>query len=137
MSTAQETRSGGSLQLGTVQRYLFAGYFAGGAAVAFLLYQLIVRIASTGEREVPARMQNIATGVGALVAFFAVNWAWRNKKVRALAEETIDELQQVTWPTREETYNATVVVLFTGFSSAAVIFAMDQFWNWFTTRLFS
>jgi preprotein translocase SecE subunit len=42
----------------------------------------------------------------------------------------------VTWPSKQETYTATVVVIVTSVVSALVIFFLDRFWSWFTDLIF-
>src|SRR5690348_12514363 len=46
-------------------------------------------------------------GIAALSALVVIKTAW----IFQLANEVVDELSKVTWPSREETGNATVVVL--------------------------
>nr|MBP9106796.1 preprotein translocase subunit SecE [Gemmatimonadaceae bacterium] len=57
-------------------------------------------------------------------------------RLRTLAMETIEELAAVTWPTKDETSTATVVVLATTVVASVVIFAMDRFWNWITNVIY-
>jgi preprotein translocase SecE subunit len=51
-----------------------------------------------------------------------------------LANEVVDELAKVTWPTREETGNATVVVIVTVIVCSAYLGIFDAVWlsltNW-------
>jgi preprotein translocase SecE subunit len=118
----------GSLQLG-VQKYLYSGYFVGGVVVAYLLHGIIFKV--WGER-----YDTHGTVIGVLGGIAAVVFAWKNTRTRTLAEETVDELAKVTWPSREETYTATVVVIVTSVVSAAIIFGLDRFWNWFTNFVY-
>jgi preprotein translocase SecE subunit len=41
------------------------------------------------------------------------------------------EMNKVSWPNRSELFRASVVVLFTIFFLAAVLFGFDSFWRWF------
>lgn len=128
MSTQQETRAAGSLQLG-VQKYLYTGYFVAGCVIAYLTHQIVEKAWGEGH-------DAIATLAGVVVGLLAVVWAWKNARIRTLAQETIDELAKVTWPSRQETYNATVVVVVTSLISALIIFGLDRFWSWFTDLIF-
>ena len=128
MSTQQDTRGGASLQLG-VQKYLYTGYFVAGCIIAYLGHQITEKVLGEGH-------DAVATGVGLALGLLSVIFGWKNVKLRTMAEETIDELSKVTWPTREETYTATVVVLVTSAISAVVIFGLDRFWSWFTDLIF-
>ncbi|MBI5480495.1 MAG: preprotein translocase subunit SecE [Deltaproteobacteria bacterium] len=127
MSTQQE-RAGGSLQLGTA-KYLYTGYFVAGVIVAYL----VNRVVDLAWGEAHA---DLAIGIGAVVGIAAVVWGWRNARIRKLATETLDELMEVTWPTKQETYTATVVVIVTSIVSALIIFSLDRFWNWVTDTIY-
>lgn len=128
MTSQQDTRAVGSLQLGT-QKYLYTGYFVAGCIVAYLTHQIIEKAWGEGH-------DVIATVAGVVVGVAAVVWGWKNTRLRTLAQETLDELTKVTWPTRQETYAATTVVIVTSLIAAVVIFGLDQFWSWFTDLIF-
>jgi preprotein translocase SecE subunit len=70
------------------------------------------------------------------VGVAAVLAAWRNPLIHRLSQEVLDELAAVSWPSRQETYTATVVVIVTAVVSAFVIFFLDRFWSWFTDLIF-
>jgi preprotein translocase subunit SecE len=128
VSTQQDTRAAGALQLG-VQKYLYTGYLVVGLAIAYITHQIVLKAWGEGH-------DNIATLVGVVVGLLAIVWGWKNNRVRTLAQETIDELSKVTWPTRQETYAATVVVVVTSIIAAVIIFGLDRFWSWFTDLIF-
>jgi preprotein translocase SecE subunit len=125
--STQPERIGGSLQLG-VQKYLYTGYFVAACVVAFLTSHLVEAVWPGHE--------NIASPIGAVVGLVAMFIAWKNIRLRTLAMETIEELAAVTWPTKDETSTATVVVLATTVVASVVIFAMDRFWNWITNVIY-
>ncbi|MBK8693343.1 MAG: preprotein translocase subunit SecE [Deltaproteobacteria bacterium] len=56
--------------------------------------------------------------IGVVAGVVAMVIAWKNIRLKTLAMETIEELAAVTWPTKQETYTATVVVLTTVVASA-------------------
>ena len=123
-----DTRMTGSLQLGA-QKYLYSGYFLAGCIVAFIVHAVTLKV--LGER-----YDTHATVGGLVGGLAAVIFAWKNDRVRTLAQETVDELSKVTWPTREETYTATVVVIVTSIVSSVIIFFLDKFWSWFTDLIY-
>ncbi len=51
---------------------------------------------------------------------------------RRLAEEIVDELSQVSWPGREETGHATLVVVVTVVMSSLYLGLFDAVWMWVT-----
>jgi preprotein translocase subunit SecE len=54
--------------------------------------------------------------------------AYRNERVFAAAVDVTRELEKVTWPTRKETYAATVVVLVTVAIAALILTFFDWIW---------
>jgi preprotein translocase SecE subunit len=115
------------LQLG-VQKYLYTGYFVGGFLVAFVVHHSIDRLWEGHDA--------IATLAGGAAGVLATIFAWKNTRIRTLAREIIDELAAVTWPTREETQTATLVVMATSIMAAGAIFFLDRFWGKLTEFLF-
>jgi preprotein translocase subunit SecE len=76
------------------------------------------------------RPNGFAVGTGAaLVAGVATLIAWRNEQLFTLASEVTTELGKVTWPTRQETMNSTVVVVITTIIAAIFLGLVDAFWS--------
>ncbi|MEL6341190.1 MAG: preprotein translocase subunit SecE [Myxococcota bacterium] len=69
-----------------------------------------------------------AYGIATVAAVFTLNYA----TTRQLATEVVDELSKVTWPTREETGNNTVVVIITVLICSAYLGLFDAVWLWVT-----
>ena len=67
-----------------------------------------------------------------VVAFVAAFVCLKNPVISQLAYEVVDELTRVTWPSREETGNATVVVIVTVLICSAYLGVFDAFWLWLT-----
>ena len=74
----------------------------------------------------------VGYGAAALVG----SWAWLSPRPHTLCGEVVDELQRVSWPSREETRHATVVVLICVVVSAAALGIFDGVWLAFTGLLF-
>ncbi len=68
-------------------------------------------------------------GVAALVAL-------RNERLFLLASEVTTELKKVTWPTRKETFAATIVVIVTVLVSALILGVFDKMWGALTEWIF-
>jgi len=49
-------------------------------------------------------------------------------------EDIISELRKVTWPTRNETVNLTLVVVVVSAAIGGLLGAIDVFFNWFMTN---
>ena len=56
----------------------------------------------------------------------------KNDSTHKLATEVVDELYKVSWPGREETGYATVVVIIATFIAAAFLGILDSVWLWVT-----
>jgi len=121
------------------QRFVFAAYFTGAVAVAFLLSKAIsygwMRLSlwkpAIGEPDEMVAVTSVAV-IGGLVAFYY----YRDKKVRTLAEEVASELGKVTWPSRDEVVNGTFVVLVTTALATAFFALMDRFWGFVTNLVY-
>jgi preprotein translocase subunit SecE len=79
-------------------------------------------------REVPVTTV-LGYGLAALGAVFAI----KHPRTFTLANEVVEELSKVTWPTREETSNATVVVIVTVVVCSVYLGVFDAVWLWVTS----
>ncbi len=66
--------------------------------------------------------------IGILLGIGSVAYYWRKEEVFEQVEAVVSELSRVTWPTREETSSATVVVIITVFIAAGLMGFFDFFW---------
>jgi preprotein translocase subunit SecE len=71
----------------------------------------------------------IINGGSLLVAVVGAYLAYRNERVFAAAYDVTAELEKVTWPTRKETYAATVVVIVTVAISSIILWGFDMIWG--------
>jgi preprotein translocase SecE subunit len=72
-------------------------------------------------------LPGLLLAAGLWIAYRAVNYP-------AIADFLIAveaEMNKVSWPSRGELFRASMVVLFTIFFLAGVLFALDTFWQWF------
>jgi preprotein translocase subunit SecE len=70
------------------------------------------------------------------VASVATYIAWKNEEVFTLANEVTTELRKVTWPTRRETLNSTIVVIMTTIISSLLLGFFDAVWAWATRMIY-
>jgi len=121
------------------KRFVYAAYFAGGIAVAFLVSKLLgvawLKLQQykpvVGEPE-----QEVVMPLSALVGVATAVYYWKRTRARQLAEEVADELSKVTWPSKQEVTNGTAVVLVTT-AVATIFFAlMDRFWGFVTNLVY-
>ncbi len=57
------------------------------------------------------------------------------KRLRNFLKETRAELKKVTWPSRNEITNTTVVVIISVFFFGFYLFAMDIVFSWLITQV--
>jgi preprotein translocase subunit SecE len=121
------------------QRFVYAAYFAGGIAVAFILSKAIsygwTRL-NLWKPEVGEPHDEIVMPVAALVGALTAFYYYRDEKTRTLAEEVASELGKVSWPTRDEVVNSTFVVVITTFVATAFFALMDRFWGFVTNLVY-
>ena len=74
--------------------------------------------------------------VAALVACVVVYICWRNEDLFNLANEATSELAKVSWPSREEVFNSTIVVIVTTIISSLILGMFDGMWSWVTRQIY-
>lgn len=125
-------------QMGTI-RFVYAAYFAGAVGVGFLVSKLLdfgwLRLQSVkpvvgDPRDEVIMPLSVAAGVGAALYF------WFRTRARELAEEVATEMSKVTWPSRTEVTNGTVVVIVTTIVSTVFFALMDKFWGFITNLVY-
>jgi preprotein translocase subunit SecE len=73
-----------------------------------------------------------AFAVAAVITFAA----WRNEQVFGLASEVTSELKKVSWPTRKEVFNSTIVVIITTIVASLFLGVFDGVWSWVTRTIY-
>jgi len=70
-----------------------------------------------------------------LIAATSAIFVLRHQPTYQLAIEVADELGKVSWPTRQETGSATMVVIVTVLICSAYLGVFDAFWLWITDTI--
>ena len=124
--------------LGT-RRFVYAAYLAGALAIAFLLTKIIdsvwLKLAATRPMLGEPR-DEIVMPLAAVIGCALAAYYWKRTRARQLAEEVALELSKVTWPTRDEVFNSTAIVLLATLFATLFFFVMDQLWNYLTRLVF-
>jgi preprotein translocase SecE subunit len=76
------------------------------------------------------------TAISAVIGLGGAVALYKNERVHSLVTDVVTELAKVTWPTRQETYVSTIVVIVTSLIAAAVVGAFDFVWSFFTDLLY-
>lgn len=69
-----------------------------------------------------------AEAIAAVVALAFAVWVYRKGRTRVFVDESVQEMAQVTWPSREETWRSTYIVVAVSLVAAALLFMMDAIW---------
>jgi preprotein translocase subunit SecE len=126
------------MQLGT-RRFVYAAYFAGAIAIAFLGSKVIDFAWLKLQSYKPAigePRDEVVMPASALLGVGAALYYWNRTRARQLAEEVATEMSKVTWPTRTEVTNGTVVVIVTTIVSTVFFALMDKFWGFITNLVY-
>lgn len=106
-------------------------------ALAFVIFFGVDKLAFEIWRRF-AQPDPIITGaIAAIVGILAAFYAYRHPTSRKLADEVVSELAQVTWPSRDETYVSTVVVVVTSVVAAAYTGVFDALWSALTDFVYT
>jgi len=106
-------------------KYVHLMFGVGTLLVAFLL-------AKTGDWlwSYFAKPNDLVINGGSLVIAVVAGYvAYKNERMFAAAYDVTAELEKVTWPSRKETYAATVVVIVTVGISAVILWGFDTLWG--------
>ena len=127
------------MQLGS-RRFVYAAYFAGAIAVAFLGSKVIDQVwfrlnqwKPTTFGEPQGEYVIVASAVLGIVAAI---YYWRRGRTRRLAEEVANELSKVTWPGRTEVVNSTFITIVTTLVATVFFALMDRFWGFVTNLVY-
>ena len=102
-----------------------------GLALSHLFAWVFVQ-ASIDDFPLFSRELSVSVLLGFGVAIAGAVFCFVHKPTKLVTLEIADELSKVSWPTREETSNATVVVLATVVICAVYLGLFDAVWLWLT-----
>ena len=91
---------------------------------AFLLFKTGDWVWSYFAKPNEPLLQAVALGVAVVAGLVA----YRNERVYTVAVDVTRELEKVAWPTRKETYYATIVMIVTVFISTVILSTFDAVW---------
>ena len=117
------------------QRYVIVGILALAVIVAMPLaagFQWTWIQLGWDDPPILSRELSLTTLIAYALAAAAAVFALKHPPTYQLANEVVDELAKVTWPSREETGNATVVVIMTVVICSVYLGVFDFLWLWLT-----
>lgn len=125
-------------QLGT-KRFVYAAYFAGAIGIAFIVSKAIDLAWLKVQSYRPAigePRDDIVMPLSGIIGAGAAVYYWYRTRARELAEQVAAEMSKVTWPSRTEVTNGTVVVILTTIVSTVFFALMDKFWGFITNLVY-
>jgi preprotein translocase subunit SecE len=135
-------------QLGA-QRYVLAAFFACGMAVTYVISKMLegawsrltenawvsnhaAFVSRLGEEE----RAEWSMLVGGILGIVAIVYLYRRDDVRTWTSEVASELAKVTWPSKKEVTNSTVVVILTSAFATVFLALLDRFWGFVTDLVY-
>lgn len=129
----QQSESGGgqaqSLGLGRWVQFAFI-------AAALVMFWLFDHLISTVWDFFAEPDTTLISVVSIVMAITLAVVGYRNAQMRSGAYNIAHELSRVTWPSREETWSATVVVVLTSIVAALILFVFDAAWSSLTDLIY-
>lgn len=114
------------------ERWVQFTFIAIGVAVFFLAERLINEIWTRFSEPDAAIVSAVAAGTAILGTFML----YRHPAVNQLADEVVGELSKVTWPTRDEVWVSTIVVVATSVIAAVYTGVFDAMWSALTNVVY-
>lgn len=115
-----------------IERWVQFAFIAIGVILFFLVDNL-VRFVWSQFGEPDGSIVSATAAASAVLGAFAL---YRHAQVNQLATEVITELKDVTWPTQDEVYYSTVVVIVTSVVAAAYTGLFDAMWSALTNVVY-
>ena len=131
-SDASEEAGGAGKKTLGLERWVQLGY----VACALLLIWLSGHLISTIWYFWADPSEPVVTAASVVFGIVATIGLYRNASVYALSLEVADELSKVSWPTRQETTNSTIVVIVTSIIAAVFLGFFDAIWSTVTDLVY-
>lgn len=123
-----------------VSRYLSIAYLIAGLILAWVFAKtfglLFLAFGPASDMIVFAGVR-LSVVLGVAVGFGLTFGAWRHERFSNYLTEVATELSKVTWPTREETYRNTYIVIAFSLLVAVFLALFDFVWKFATDALLS
>jgi len=80
--------------------------------------------------------ESIATAAAAIAAVVTAIVLYRHPKTSTFSNQVASELSKVTWPTRQETWQQTIVVVVVSVIAAVILGVFDAGWSTLTDLIY-
>ena len=123
-----------------VQRYVVFAYLLGGVLLAMTLGRLFKALAfavNAPDFEILGSQFTASNALGLVLALGGAFYTFKNEKAYAFSAEVVGEMKKETWPSKEETKSATIVVIITTLIIAVILGVFDAVWNALTELIYT
>jgi preprotein translocase subunit SecE len=113
--------------------------FIGAALLSFwFLDHLFADVAAFVAQKADLSTPNptIVTAASALISIILAAMMYRNDRIHGFSREVAVELSHVTWPTRQETWSNTLVVIVVSAIAAVILGTFDAAWSAVTDLIY-
>jgi preprotein translocase SecE subunit len=120
-------------------KWVYGGY----AVLGLLLWVTVAKVfaavfgwLNVGDRALIGSQFTLSTLIGLAATAGTVYYALRAPKVQEVSLDIVAELKRVTWPERQETFAATIIVIVTVFIMSVVLGIFDFAWKLLTDLIY-
>jgi preprotein translocase subunit SecE len=124
MTTMADSESGAGTRTLGLERWVQFGFIVGALFLFWFLNNLIWEVWNVFAQP----DGTMATGAAAVAAVVTAFICYKAPGIRQWAQEVAFELSKVTWPSRQETWSATVIVLIVTAIAAVILGVFDTAW---------
>ncbi len=113
------------------RKWVVLSYAGLAALFAFVLYAALLKVGASLDFEAKVKHADVivqfsSIGIGGILFLLL----YSNSQANQFMDEVFQELGRVTWPTKDETSKATVVVLIMVLISGVILGGFDRFFTW-------
>jgi preprotein translocase SecE subunit len=130
--TALETTAENDVKPLGLLRWVMSAYLGFGA----ILFWLLDKIGNAVWQIFAEPNSTLVTVGAAVVATTTTFVLYKNERVNQIVHDVLGELTKVTWPSRNETQSATIVVIIASIIASIVIGVLDAAWSKLTDLIY-
>ncbi len=123
----------------SVDRYIALVFVLFGLLVSFIFSKLLGQVVFAFDwydYQIISQKFTLTTLIGICMGAGTAFYCFRHTKVRTLSQEIAVEIKRVTWPSKDETYVATIVVIVVTLIVSAMLWFFDQLWIFLTNLVY-
>lgn len=113
------------------QKWVNLSFVAASLLLAYVVFVLAVKFSVVLDFDGRVRsLDKILMGIAAVTGFGLFFGLYKSTVANTFMNETVAELSKVTWPTKDETFKATIAVLIAVTIAGVILWMVDNAWVW-------